>query len=119
MFLRFQVRDLVEAADVELPKWPAQSPDLNPIEHVWELLKRAVTQLMRQFPNLKLREAILTVWNDPSFEARCLPLIDSMHSRMQACLKARGGPQSTKSAEWHSLELFDFFRVEYPLGFSG
>ena len=66
-----------------------RSPDVNPIEHVWDYLKR---EKIRHAATSKERlwEVLCQCWN--SIEASTLQnLVKSMPKRVQAILKAKGG----------------------------
>ncbi len=61
-----------------LLKWPPQSPDLNPIEHLWDVVEREILIIDVQPTNLQqLRDAIMTIWTKISEE--CFQhLVESM-----------------------------------------
>jgi hypothetical protein len=72
-------------------EWPAQSPDLNPIEHLWIHLKKKLAEYETE-PNgmLELWERVQAEWNKIPKEV-CMGLIESMPRHIAALLKAKGG----------------------------
>ncbi len=49
--------------ELTLLKWPPQSPDLNPIEHLWDVVEREIRIMDEQLTNLQqLRDAIMSIW---------------------------------------------------------
>ncbi|GFX96482.1 transposable element Tcb2 transposase [Trichonephila clavipes] len=68
--------------------WPARSPDLFPVEHVWDQLKRQMPSC-HSVHDLEL--AVQDSWvHLPQDNIRCL--INSMPDRVAACIAAGGGP---------------------------
>lgn len=69
---------------------PAQSPDLNPIEHLWQVLK----QQLSQYSTIAKSESELlqrceAEWASIAPET-CQNLIESMPRRVQAVIKSKG-----------------------------
>lgn len=70
--------------------WPAQSPDLNPIEHMWAELKRRLAAYPEYPKNCReLWERIGREWYAIP-RAFCQKLIKSMPHRLAAVYRARG-----------------------------
>jgi transposase len=77
--------------NIEVLSWPPQSPDLNPIEHIWNDVDRRIRKLnIEMRGKAKLWEVIEKVWNETSIET-CTNLISSMPARIRDVLKAKGG----------------------------
>ena len=77
--------------NVTVLPWPSKSPDLNPIEHLWDLLDRRLRRRQRQ-PQTRqqLMDALQDEWRQiPQRQIR--RLIQSMPRRIRAVLQAQGG----------------------------
>ncbi len=70
--------------------WPANSPDLNPIENLWGIVKRKMRDTR---PNNAddLKAAIKETWASIPPQ-QCHKLITSMPRRIEAVIKAKGAP---------------------------
>ncbi|GFV92720.1 transposable element Tcb1 transposase [Trichonephila clavipes] len=74
--------------------WPARSPDLTPIEHIWDHLGRSV----RHPTSLNELEARLQqIWNEMSYDI-IQNLYASMSDRIASCIRAREVQQGIKSS---------------------
>ena len=80
----------LEDEGIAVMDWPARSPDLNPIEHVWDMLARRVRQRPHPPENVQdLTNALVQEWQDiPQNVIR--RIIRSMPRRCEKCLNARG-----------------------------
>ncbi|GFV39628.1 transposable element Tcb2 transposase [Trichonephila clavipes] len=81
---------LLESEDIELMDWPAQSPDLNPIEHVWDFLDRRLAA--RTLPPVMIQECRLALQDEWAAMPQQLidTLILSMGRRCETCLAVMG-----------------------------
>ncbi|CAH1366401.1 unnamed protein product, partial [Tenebrio molitor] len=85
-------RDFLDDCQVDLLPWSPRSPDLSPIEHVWDLMCRRLTNLHNPPLTLAaLRHEIQVAWDSvPQDEIN--HLIRSMPRRVRECIGSRGGP---------------------------
>jgi hypothetical protein len=85
-----QQRDSLLLTQHKIP-WPASSPDLNPIETMWNLLKTAIAaRNPRPTKVADIIQAAKEEWALIS-EEDILHAIDSLPERVQACIQAGGG----------------------------
>ncbi|GFU94735.1 transposable element Tcb2 transposase [Trichonephila clavipes] len=84
------VDEFLESEDIKRIPWPANSPDLNPIENLWDYLGRAIAR--RHSPSRDvnaLKTALLEEWN-------LIPqtvinnVISSLKTRCDMCVRVRG-----------------------------
>jgi transposase len=84
------VMDWLNQQEFDTLEWPAQSPDLNPIEHLWAGLKRRLNEYEHPPTGmLELWERIEDEWNKID-KKTCLRLIESMPERIRAVLRSKG-----------------------------
>lgn len=82
--------DVRNASNIPVLPWPAQSPDLNPIENLWNEVDKKVRNLSNQPKSLEdLERKVKYAWRSIPLEY-IQKLVESMPRRIQACIAAEG-----------------------------
>lgn len=82
------VKNFVREENINVLPWPSQSPDLNPIENLWSIVKKSVANYKPKNLN-ELYSIIQTAWNNIPVE-KCQKLVDSMPKRCAEVIKNNG-----------------------------
>ena len=80
----------LQANNIAVIPWPSLSPDMAPIEHVWDEIGRQLYRHRRPQTLDHLRRDITEAW-DRLPQDFLRTLVNSMQRRCQACLDANGG----------------------------
>ncbi|GFW18667.1 transposable element Tcb2 transposase [Trichonephila clavipes] len=85
------IKAFLTKQNILLLDWPGNSPDMNTIENVWELMKREVAKDVIT-DKTQLLERIIHVCNHhPQLQETVQSCIDSMPCRIEALIAAKGG----------------------------
>ncbi|UYV61919.1 hypothetical protein LAZ67_1007069, partial [Cordylochernes scorpioides] len=107
--------------DVQMLPWPPYSPDLSPIEHVWDIIGRRLHALPQPRSEDELWQMVEREWRAIPQDA-IRTLIDSLPRRVAACIAVRaargGGPRggSGWSRRWTRDPGLQQGRVSGPGG---
>ncbi|KAI1001156.1 hypothetical protein K3495_g7043 [Podosphaera aphanis] len=91
-------REYLHANGVESIPWPANSPDLNPIENVWSMMKYYIQEWYPEFDQTRqrnreeVRSIVLEAWYHSTTVEKLSSLMESMSRRCQEVIGADGGP---------------------------
>lgn len=59
-------QQMLKGHNFRLLDWPPCSPDLNPIEHVWDEIDKRFRQLPQTKSSVKLEKDLIHSWNNLS-----------------------------------------------------
>jgi len=79
------------ANNIPLLDWPSNSPDLNPIENLWQIVKTKLSATKITSVD-HLKQQIKQIWCTEISPDLCHKLSDSMPTRIEAVLKNKGYP---------------------------
>ncbi|UYV82328.1 hypothetical protein LAZ67_21001723 [Cordylochernes scorpioides] len=94
------VNEYLQSENIRKMDWPARSPDLNPIEHVWDALGRRIGA---RYPSprtlVELRTALLEEWGLLPLDL-LQSLVNSMRARCETLIAVREEGAADRESSW-------------------
>ena len=89
--------NMIQMLGIRHIQWPALSPDLNPVEDIWNYIKRRIYRLLiarQQHPTRALlQQIIVEEWDRLSHHPEIYQrFISRMHHRVKEVIRMRGYP---------------------------
>jgi len=105
------VKQWLSSEKIRVLKWPAQSPDLNPIELLWNVIKLRIRK--KKISNKgQLYQILQEEWS--KIPAQTInDLIESMPRRCQAVFKSQGFPNQVLNSNIKTRTKTYFYLVKY------
>ena len=86
--------EFLENSEIRVLPWPPSSPDMNPIENLWAIIKAKI-RARNAFTKQAIISSFIDIWHrDSDVQEMCQKLVFSMPRRVTALLEAKG--QHTK-----------------------
>jgi transposase len=85
------VKAWFQQKQINVLPWPGNSPDINPIENLWQIVKMKLAAL-RITSAEHLKQEITRIWNSEVTVSVCENLIASMPSRLNSVIRNHGNP---------------------------
>lgn len=84
------IKDFLGKEEISVLPWPGNSPDMNPIENLWAIVKRRL-QKTKITTKQQLIEELIQVWHhDEEIKTTCVNLVKSMPNRLKMLIKNKG-----------------------------
>ena len=80
-----------EEKDTTILGWPGKSPDLNPIQNLWAIIKCRIEKIKCSTVQKLISVIIRTWYHDDEVFKMCSTLVDSMPKHVKMLIKAKGG----------------------------
>ena len=85
------VKSWMQSEGICVLDWPAQSPDLSPIENLWQKMARIIS-LNKPTTKVKLIEAIIAAWHRIVSADELRKLVECMPKRCRLVIENKGWP---------------------------
>lgn len=84
------IKEFFKKEELSVLPWPGNSPDMNPIENLWAIVKQEMRKT-NITTKVQLIETLIKIWHhNENIQNNCLNLVNSMPNRLKMLLKNKG-----------------------------